>query len=34
VDGCLHIEQVSVHPRAAGRKIGRMLLDHAAASSG
>jgi GNAT superfamily N-acetyltransferase len=31
VDGSLHIEQVSVHPRAAGRKIGRMLLDHAAA---
>jgi ribosomal protein S18 acetylase RimI-like enzyme len=31
VDGSLHIEQVSVHPRAACRKIGRMLLDHAAA---
>jgi len=31
VDGSLHIEQVSVHPRAAGRKIGRMLLEHAAA---
>ena len=31
VDGSLHIEQVSVHPRAARRKIGRMLLDHAAA---
>jgi len=31
VDGSLHIEQVSVHPRAAGRKVGRMLLEHAAA---
>jgi GNAT superfamily N-acetyltransferase len=30
VDGCLHIEQVSVHPRAARRGIGRLLLDHAA----
>jgi GNAT superfamily N-acetyltransferase len=31
VDGSLHIEQMSVHPRAARRKIGRLLLDHAAA---
>jgi len=31
VDGSLHIEQVSVHPRAARRKIGRMLLEHASA---
>jgi GNAT superfamily N-acetyltransferase len=31
VDGSLHIEQMSVHPRAARRKIGRVLLDHAAA---
>lgn len=31
VDGCLHVEQVSVHPRAARRKIGRTLLEHAAA---
>jgi GNAT superfamily N-acetyltransferase len=31
VDGCLHIEQVSVHPRAARRGIGGMLLEHAAA---
>lgn len=31
IDGSMHIEQVSVHPRAAGRKIGRMLLEHAAA---
>jgi len=30
VDGDLHIEQVSVHPRAARRGIGRMLLEHAA----
>jgi GNAT superfamily N-acetyltransferase len=29
VDGCLHIEQVSVHPAHAGRGIGRTLLDHA-----
>ena len=34
VDGGLHIEQVSVHPRAARRGIGRMLLDHAAAYAG
>jgi ribosomal protein S18 acetylase RimI-like enzyme len=33
VDGSLHIEQESVHPRAARRKIGRMLLDHAAADA-
>jgi len=31
VDGSLHIEQVSVHPRAARRGIGRLLLEHAAA---
>ena len=30
VDGCMHIEQVSVHPRAARRGIGGMLLEHAA----
>ena len=30
VDGNVHIEQVSLHPRAARRKIGRMLLEHAA----
>jgi GNAT superfamily N-acetyltransferase len=29
VDSSLHIEQVSMHPRAAGRKVGRMLLEHA-----
>ncbi|MFD8231746.1 GNAT family N-acetyltransferase [Streptomyces sp. NPDC059696] len=30
VDGALHIEQVSVHPRAARQGIGRALLAHAA----
>ncbi|MFF7307898.1 GNAT family N-acetyltransferase [Streptomyces sp. NPDC008137] len=30
VDGALHIEQVSVHPRAARRGVGRDLLAHAA----
>lgn len=30
VDGALHVEQVSVHPSWAGRRIGRALLDHAA----
>ncbi|MEU7719204.1 GNAT family N-acetyltransferase [Streptomyces tibetensis] len=29
VDGALHIEQVSVHPRAARRGVGRALLTHA-----
>jgi GNAT superfamily N-acetyltransferase len=33
VDGHMHIEQVSVHPRAARRKIGAMLLEHAAANA-
>jgi len=31
IDGSLHIEQVPVHPRAARRKIGRMLVEQAAA---
>jgi GNAT superfamily N-acetyltransferase len=31
VDGDVHVEQVSVHPGAARRGIGRTLLDHAAA---
>ncbi|MEV3869729.1 GNAT family N-acetyltransferase [Streptomyces sp. NPDC049906] len=32
VDGRLfHVEQVSVHPRAARRGVGRALIDHAAA---
>ncbi|MFI6808315.1 GNAT family N-acetyltransferase [Streptomyces luteogriseus] len=30
VDGALHIEQVSVHPRAARRGVGRALLADAA----
>ncbi|UGQ10756.1 GNAT family N-acetyltransferase [Yinghuangia sp. ASG 101] len=30
VDGNLHVEQVSVHPDAARRGIGRALIDHAA----
>ncbi|MBO8184258.1 GNAT family N-acetyltransferase [Streptomyces spirodelae] len=30
VDGCLHIEQLSVHPDQARRGIGRSLLDHLA----
>lgn len=31
IDGNLHLEQVSVHPDAAHRRIGRSLIDHAAA---
>ena len=30
VDGCLHVEQVSVNPGSARRGLGRALLDHAA----
>ena len=30
LDGGLHVEQVSVHPSYAGRRIGRSLLDRAA----
>ena len=30
VDGCLHVEQVSVDPSSARRGLGRTLLDHAA----
>ncbi|MGW4870633.1 GNAT family N-acetyltransferase [Streptomyces chartreusis] len=30
VDGALHIEQVSVHPDAARRGVGRALLEYAA----
>ncbi|MEV0198825.1 GNAT family N-acetyltransferase [Nonomuraea sp. NPDC050691] len=30
VDGNLHIEQVSVHPRNARRRVGRRLVDHLA----
>ncbi|RDI49584.1 GNAT family N-acetyltransferase [Nocardia mexicana] len=31
VDGCAHIEQISVHPDHAGRGIGRQLIEHLAA---
>ena len=31
VDGAAHIEQVSVHPAHAGRRLGSALLDAAAA---
>jgi GNAT superfamily N-acetyltransferase len=30
VDGCLHVEQLSVHPGSARRGLGRTLLEHAA----
>jgi GNAT superfamily N-acetyltransferase len=30
VDGCAHIEQVSVHPAHARQRIGATLLDHVA----
>jgi len=30
VDGCLEIEQVTVHPGCARRGLGRALLEHAA----
>jgi ribosomal protein S18 acetylase RimI-like enzyme len=30
VDGCLHVEQVSVDPGSARRGLGRALLEHAA----
>ncbi|MGK5642139.1 GNAT family N-acetyltransferase [Streptomyces sp. URMC 126] len=33
IDGNLHVEQVSVHPDAAGRGIGRALLDHLASAA-
>lgn len=31
VDGCAHIEQVTVHPAHAGRRIGFGLIEHLAA---
>ncbi len=34
VDGALHIEQVSVHPDRAGRRIGRDLIEHVARLAG
>ncbi len=30
VDGCAHVEQVSVHPDHARKRIGRALIDHLA----
>ncbi len=30
VDGCAHIEQVSVSPECAGRRLGAALIDHLA----
>jgi GNAT superfamily N-acetyltransferase len=30
VDGCLHVEQVSVDPAHSGREIGATLIDHLA----
>ncbi|MFF9787018.1 Acetyltransferases [Streptomyces sp. SceaMP-e96] len=34
VDGCTHIEQVSVHPDRAHRRIGRALIDRAERDGG
>jgi GNAT superfamily N-acetyltransferase len=34
VDGCLHLEQVSVHPDQARQGIGRQLIEHVAAWAG
>ncbi|MEU7261855.1 GNAT family N-acetyltransferase [Streptomyces rimosus] len=34
VDGCAHIEQVSVHPDAARRGLGRALIERAWQDSG
>lgn len=34
VDGAAHIDQVSVHPRAARRGVGRTLIDHLAKVAG
>ena len=33
VDGCLHVEQVSVDPAHAGHGIGAALIDHLAAAA-
>jgi ribosomal protein S18 acetylase RimI-like enzyme len=33
LDGCLHIEQVSVHPDSAHQRIGRALIEHAASQA-
>ncbi len=34
VDGSLHIEQVSVHPDQAGKRLGRDLIEHVAGLAG
>lgn len=34
VDGNVHIEQVSVHPDHAGRRVGRALIEHVATWAG
>ncbi|WP_328690952.1 GNAT family N-acetyltransferase [Streptomyces caniferus] len=34
VDGCTHIEQVSVHPQHAHRRIGQALIDRAEQDGG
>ncbi|MCF3962965.1 GNAT family N-acetyltransferase [Streptomyces fuscigenes] len=34
VDGAAHIEQVSVHPRAARRRVGRALIEDLAGRTG
>ncbi|MEW1656094.1 MULTISPECIES: GNAT family N-acetyltransferase [unclassified Streptomyces] len=34
VDGCAHVEQVSVHPERARRGVGRALIDRAESDSG
>jgi GNAT superfamily N-acetyltransferase len=33
IDGCLHVEQVSVDPAHAGHGIGAALIDHLAAAA-
>ena len=33
VDGCLQVEQVTVHPDIARRGLGRSLLEHAASQA-
>ncbi|MEU4716359.1 GNAT family N-acetyltransferase [Micromonospora purpureochromogenes] len=34
VDGCAHVQQLSVHPGHARRGVGRRLLDHVAGWAG
>ncbi|RLU83690.1 GNAT family N-acetyltransferase [Streptomyces griseocarneus] len=34
VDGCAHVEQVSVDPAYSGRRVGAGLVDHVAAWAG